>query len=294
MELSERIHKLQKASKTAVPILDPERAQLLTRFYQEADLKGMSTPVQRARAFEYILLNKDISIEEGELLVGEKGRAPRSTPTYPELCCHSLEDLEILSNREKIPYKVVDLTRTIYRDQIIPFWEGKSTREKLLEKMSPAWKAAYSAGLFTEFMEQRSPGHTVLDDKIYHKGMGDFIADIQKSMADHDQRNPNARARLENLKAMEITAGALNQFAARYADLAREMAKNESDPIRKAELEEIAEICSRIPKHKPETFQEALQYYWFVHLGVTLESTPGMPTVRDIWTSTWTCFINRI
>jgi len=234
----------------------------------------MSIPVQRARAFEYILLNKEISIEEGELLVGEKGRAPRSAPTYPELCCHSLEDLEILDNRKKIPYKVIDSTRAIYQDQIIPFWEGKSTREKLLEKMSPAWKSVYSAGLFTEFMEQRSPGHTVLDDKIYHKGMGDFIADIQKSMADHDQRNPNARARLENLKAMEITAGALIQYAARYANLAREMAKKVKDPTRKTELDEITEICSRIPAHKPETFQEALQYYWFVHLGVTLELNP--------------------
>ena len=113
MELSERIIKLQKSSKAAIPTLDPERAQLLTRFYQEADLEGMSLPVQRARAFEYILLNKEISIEEGELLVGEKGRAPRSTPTYPELCCHSLEDLEILDNREKIPYRVIDSTRAI-------------------------------------------------------------------------------------------------------------------------------------------------------------------------------------
>ena len=96
MELTPRIKKLQHTSKTAIPTLDPERAQLLTRFYRETDLEGVPIPVLRARAFEYILLNKEISIEEGELLVGEKGSGPRRAPTYPELCTHSLGDLEIL------------------------------------------------------------------------------------------------------------------------------------------------------------------------------------------------------
>jgi len=274
MELTKRIIKLQQASKSAVPTLDPERARLLTRFYREADLESMSIPVQRAKAFEYILLNKEISITEGELIVGEKGAAPRSTPTYPELCTHSLEDLEILDRRNKVAFRVEDKTRQIYQEEIIPYWAGKTTREDLLGKMSPAWLAAYEAGVFTEFMEQRSPGHTVLDDKIYHKGMEDFIVEIQASLAEHDQRNPVARAKQEELKAMEITARALIGFAQRYADMAGDLAAAEKNPQRKKELEHIREICSRVPAQKPRSFQEALQYYWFVHLGVTLELNP--------------------
>jgi len=274
MELSERVKKLQLASRAAVPTLDPERAQLLTRFYSEADLGSMSIPVQRAKAFEFLLLNKKISIEDGELLVGEKGSGPRRAPTYPELCTHSLDDLEILNNRVKVAFKVEDQTRTIYQDEIIPFWDGKSTRDTLLGRMSPEWLSAYKAGVFTEFMEQRSPGHTVLDDKIYHKGMEDFIADIGKSKNAHDQRNPVARAKLEELEAIEITARALIGFGKRYADLAREMVENEKDPTRIDELERITKICERVPAKKPRTFQEALQYYWFVHLGVTLELNP--------------------
>ncbi len=140
--------------------------------------------------------------------------------------------------------------------------------------MSPAWLGAFGAGIFTEFMEQRSPGHTVLDDKIYHKGLEEFIDEIHLSIADHDQRNPVARAKLEELKGMEITARALIQFAKRYADLARKQASKEKNPTRKSELENITEVCERVPAQKPRTFQEALQYYWFVHLGVTLELNP--------------------
>jgi len=274
MELSERILILQKASKSALPTLDPERARLLTEFYRDTDLSAFSIPVQRAKVFEYILLNKEISISEGELLVGEKGSGPRRAPTYPELCTHSLQDLEILDQREKVAFRVEDQTRQIYQEEIIPFWKGKTTREKLLDSMTPAWLAAYQAGVFTEFMEQRSPGHTVLDDKIYQKGMEDFIGEIQASLLDHDQSNPVARSKQEELRAMEITARALIAFGQRYAALAGEMAVVEKDPLRKKELKQIQEICTRVPAQKPRTFQEALQYYWFVHLGVTLELNP--------------------
>jgi len=274
VELSERILNLQKASRTAMPTLDPERAQLLTSFYRETDLEGLSIPVQRAKAFEYILLNKEISIAAGELLVGEKGSGPRRTPTYPELCTHSLEDLEILHNRKKVAFTVEDRTREIYKDEIIPFWKNKTTRELLLGSMSSEWLAAYEKGVFTEFMEQRSPGHTVLDDKIYHKGMEDFLADIEDSLKKLDDKDPGTLAKREQLLAMSITASALVGFAERYANLALEMAKAEKDSTRQAELEQIAEICTRVPVKKPRTFQEALQYYWFVHLGVTLELNP--------------------
>lgn len=274
MELTERVQRLQRESKKAIPTLDPERALLLTRFYQGVESEGLSIPVHRARAFEYILLNKKISIADDELLVGEKGEGPRAAPTFPELCCHTLDDLEILHNREKIPFLVEDKTRRIYKEQLIPYWKGKSTRKKLLDLMSPAWLGAFDAGIFTEFMEQRSPGHTVLDDKIYHKGLEEFIDEINLSLADHDQRNPVARAKLEELKGMEITARALIKFANRYADLARKQVSKEKNLTRKSELENIAEVCERVPAQKPRTFQEALQYYWFVHLGVTLELNP--------------------
>jgi pyruvate formate-lyase/glycerol dehydratase family glycyl radical enzyme len=138
--------------------------------------------------------------------------------------------------------------------------------------MTDEWKDAYEAGVFTEFMEQRAPGHTVLDDKIYRRGLEDFKGDIQAALDDLDYLNdPDAYARQEQLKAMRIAADALIRFAERHAEQARAMAAQEADPTRRAELERIAEVCSHVPAHAPRNFWEAIQAYWFVHLGVTTE-----------------------
>jgi len=271
MSMTDRVARLRQQSLEAVPTISTERAELITEFYAQ-NHGFISEPVRRALAFQYLLEHKTIYIGEGELIVGEKGPAPKATPTYPELCCHSLEDLDILDSREKIPYKVSPQARKVYEERILPFWKGKSIRDVLFRAMTPEWKAAYEAGIFTEFMEQRAPGHTVLDDKIYHKGMLDFIEDIHRSLAGLDFYNdPEAYDKQEELRAMEIAARALIRFAERHAEKARQLATQSDDPQRKAELEQIAEICSWVPAHAPRNFWEALQYYWFVHLGVTIE-----------------------
>lgn len=271
MAMTDRVARLRQQSLEAIPTLSGERAELITEFYAQ-NHGFISEPVRRALAFQYLMEYKTIYIGEGELIVGEKGPAPKAAPTYPELCCHSLEDLDILDSREKIPFKVSPEVRKLYEEKIIPFWKGRSMRDLLFREMTPEWKAAYEAGIFTEFMEQRAPGHTVLDDKIYRKGMLDFIAEIQRSLAALDFYNdPEAYDKQEELRAMEIVARALIRFAERHAEKARQLAAQCKDPQRKAELEQIAEVCSWVPAHAPRNFWEALQYYWFVHLGVTIE-----------------------
>jgi len=290
MTMSERVARLRQQSLEARPTLSSERAELLTEFYQQ-DIGLVSAPVRRALAFRYLMENKAICFNEGELIVGEKGPAPKAAPTYPELCCHSLDDLDILNSREKTSFAVSPQVRQVYEETIIPFWRGKTMRELIFREMTEEWKAAYEAGIFTEFMEQRSPGHTVLDDKIYRKGMIDpsaalrqaqddssgrgFKQDIQRRLESLDYLNdPEAYVKQEELKAMAICADALIRFAERHAEKARELAQREKDPQRKKELERIAEACTHVPAHPPRDFWEALQYYWFVHLGVTTELNP--------------------
>ncbi len=271
MTMTERVRMLRQQSLDTEETLSGERAALLTAFYQQrAALR--STPVQRAEAFAYLMEHKTICINPGELIVGEKGPAPKAAPTFPELCCHSLEDLDILDAREKTRFRVSAETRGTYAETIIPFWRGKSMRELLFQEMTPEWRAAYEAGIFTEFMEQRAPGHTVMDDKIYHEGMLDFQARIDAQLAALDYlHDPEVYARQEQLKAMRIAAGALIRFAERHAAEARRLADAEADSQRKAELLRIAEVCTHVPAHAPRDFWEALQIYWFVHLGVTTE-----------------------
>lgn len=271
MPITERVKMLRQQSLDARETLSSERAELLTAFYQQ-ETGLMSEPVRRARAFAYILKHKHIEIYPGELIVGEKGNAPKTAPTFPELCCHSLQDLDILNTREKTSFHIEPGTRAAYEQTVIPYWRGKSMRELILNEMTGEWKAAYEAGIFTEFMEQRAPGHTVLDNKIYHKGMLDFQAKIECRLAALDfLHDLEAYDKKEDLRAMHIAAAAIIRFAERYAELAASQAAAESDPQRRAELEKISRVCRNVPAHAPSDFHEALQYYWFVHLGVTTE-----------------------
>jgi len=269
--MTDRVAHLRQQSLDAVPAISTERAKLMTEFYKQ-NMGAISVPVQRAMAFQYLMERKTICINDGELIVGEKGTAPKATPTYPELCCHSLNDLDILNSRKKIPFAVNEKARQVYQNTIIPFWQGKSMRDIIFREMTEEWKIAYNTGIFTEFMEQRAPGHTVLDDKIYRKGLLDFKADIRKSLESLDYLNdPYAYDKQEELKAMLICADALIRFAERHAEKAAILAQQKADPQRKRELEQIAKVCRYIPAHAPRNFWEALQYYWFVHLGVTTE-----------------------
>ncbi len=273
--MNERVQRLRQESVETKPYISSNRAELITQFYQSDVPLRESIPVTRALAFMHVMQNKTIYLGDDELIVGEKGHAPKATPTYPELCCHSLEDLDILNHREKTSFDVSPQVRQVYEETIIPFWRGRTMRNRIFHEMTDEWKATYEAGVFTEFMEQRSPGHTVLDDKIYRKGMVDFKRDIQFSLDTLDYMNdPQAYAKQEELKAMLICADALMVFARRHADLARKLAKKATDRQRKAELEQIAEVCTHVPAHAPRSFWEALQYYWFVHLGVTTELNP--------------------
>ncbi len=255
-----------------LPFIDPERAVLITDFYRSQVAKGLSEPVLRARAFKHVLEQKTLYIGDGELLVGEKGRSPRAVPTYPELCCHSLQDLDILESRPVTPYRVGKGTRKIYEKYIVPFWNGRDLRSRIFQSVPKKWKRAFDAGVFTEFMEQRAPGHAIMDDKMYRMGLTDFKTTIEERRRKLNFLNdPDAYDKDQELRAMEICCDAVVSFASRHAQLATAMAKEEKDPKRRGELKKIAEVCNRVPACAPRTFWEALQMYWFIHLGVTLE-----------------------
>lgn len=270
--MNERIAALREQSVKTKPTITPERAKLITDFYKSAESDTVSPPVRRALAFKYLLAKKKIIINEGELIVGERGPAPKATPTYPEITCHSLKDLEILNSREKTSFAVDSITKKIYREEIIPFWRGRSIRDRIFKEMSGEWKDAYEAGIFTEFMEQRAPGHTVLDGKIYTKGFLEFKEDIEQRISQLDfLDDPEAYKKREELRAMSICADALIAYAKRHAEEAKRLAEKEKNPKRKEELKKIVRVCTHVPARAPRNFWEALQYYWFVHLGVIIE-----------------------
>ena len=269
--MNDRIKRLRKESFEAEPSLSIERALIETAFYKE-NYGKYPIPVLRAMNFYEICKKKTIYIGEGELIVGERGPKPKAVPTFPELTCHSVEDLHVLNTRELQRYTISQEDIDTYEREVIPYWKGRTQRERIFGHVPHEWRAAYEAGLFTEFMEQRAPGHTAMDGKMYKTGLLDVKARIEGELAKLDFLNdPEATDKQEELQGMAISCDAAILFAERHADLAEKMAAECEDPVRKAELLRIAEVCRWVPAHAPRDFWEAIQMYWFVHLGTITE-----------------------
>ncbi len=273
--MNERIRRLRRLSVETQPHIDMERAVLETEAYQMYEGR-VSVPELRALTLKHIFTHKTLYIGEGELIVGEKGACPQSAPTFPELCCHTLEDMRNMNDRAVVNFTVTEEDLNIQQEKIIPYWEDRSMRRRILDSMSQEWKDAYEAGIFTEFMEQRGPGHTVGSAKLYEKGYLDYQEDIRAALAKLDYESADAEVlnRRDQLNAMLIACDAIMILGRRYGELARKLAAECRDEQRKKELLQIAANCDVVPAHRPETFYQAIQTYWFTHLAVTTELNP--------------------
>ncbi|MEG0890299.1 MAG: glycyl radical protein [Bacteroidales bacterium] len=286
--MNTRIQKLREESVNLQPSLSIERALIETEFYRENDGK-YPIPVLRGMNFYEICKKKTIYIGEDELVVGERGPKPKAVPTFPELTCHTVEDFNVLRTRELQRYTISDKDIETYQKKVISYWSGRTQRDRIFNHVPATWKNLYEAGLFTEFMEQRAPGHTALDGKIYRIGMLDFKKRIETEIAKLDFLNdPEATDKQDELRGMSISCDAAILFAERHAQEAEKMISVLEAKLKKIvaagddekaigiqkridELKKIADVCRWVPAHAPRTFYEALQTYWFVHLGTITE-----------------------
>ena len=277
--MNERIRHLRQQNFDTPTTLSIERALIETAFYKK-NYGTMPIAILRARNFYEICQKKAIYIGDEELIVGERGPLPKAVPTFPELTCHSVEDLHTLNERELQRYTISQEDIDTYEREVIPYWKGKTQRERIFNHVSKEWEEAYHAGVFTEFMEQRAAGHTAMDGKMYHEGLLDVKARIEKRISELDYIfDPEATDKQQELEAMAISCDAAILFAERHAELAEEMSeklkakseKSEADKQRIRELEKIADVCHWVPAHAPRDLWEAIQMYWFVHLGTVTE-----------------------
>ena len=297
--MNDRIKRLRQQNFDTPTTLSIERALIETAFYKE-NYGTMPTPVLRARNFYEICKKKTLYIGDDELIVGERGPQPKAVPTFPELTCHSVEDLHTLNERELQRYTISQEDIDIYEREVIPYWSGKTQRERIFNHVSKEWEEAYHAGVFTEFMEQRAAGHTAMDGKMYQEGLLDVKARIEKRLRELDFiYDPEATDKQQELEAMAISCDAAILFAERHAELADRLADELEEEYggdrsyesygsygshgtygahgsyqalrRVAELRKIADVCRWVPAHAPRDLWEAIQMYWFVHLGTVTE-----------------------
>lgn len=285
--MNERIKRLHQQSVDTETTLTIERALIETAFYKEYYGK-MPNCILRARNFYEICKKKTIYIGQDELIVGERGPVPKAVPTFPELTCHTVDDLHTLDTRELQPYHISQEDIDTYEREVIPYWNGRTQRERIFSHVSREWEEAYHAGVFTEFMEQRAGGHTSMDGKMYRRGLLNTKALIAEAISKLDFINdPEATDKQQELQAMDISCDAAILFAERHADEAdrqADMLEKGQNPDgspyagndaqkeeRISELRKIAEVCRWVPAHAPRDLQEAIQMYWFVHLGTVTE-----------------------
>jgi trans-4-hydroxy-L-proline dehydratase len=251
--MNARIQSLRAATLAATPRISIERAQIVTHTAKTPEYARASVPMRRALVFKAIFETKQLHIGEGELIVGERGPAPAAVPTYPEICIHTAEDFEMLDSREKIPYRVDDQTRRIHLDEIRPFWEGLSQRERMFRELPRNGTMPTRPGVFTEFQEQRSPGHTVLGETIYQKGMLDLKLEIRAAINALDfALDPLAYDKREELRAMDLCADALIVYANRHADNSTNSPPRKATPSAPPNCANMAGICRKVPANAPE------------------------------------------
>ena len=273
--MNARIKKLRARSLRAVPALSSERGRLLTRYYRSGAADGLSVPRQRAGAFAFLLANKKIVILPDELIVGERGPAAKATPSYPEITCHSLRDLDVLDRREKTRFRVSAAVRRDFAAEIIPYLARQDHARETVRPHGARMAGRLRGGRVHRVHGAARPRPHRLRRKDLRQGPARPAGRGARQPGGpgflHD---PQALARQEELQAMETAAEAMIVFAGRHAAKARQMAAREKNAARKRELLRIAAVCERVPAHAPRDFHEALQHYWFIHLGVISEANP--------------------
>ena len=213
---TERIKRLRRLSHSTQPHLDLERAKIETDVYKEYE-GSVSVPVLRALVLKEYFSKKTLYLGDDELLVGEKGKDPQCSPTFPELCCHTIEDMHIMNDRKLVNFTVTEDDLKLQEEEIIPYWKNRAVREHLLKAMTQEWRDCYEVGMFTEFMEQRGPGHTAGGKNFYIKGYGDYKKEIEQAIKELDYFNdPEAYDKEQELRAMDICCDAIIILGKRY------------------------------------------------------------------------------
>jgi len=267
-----RVEAIKERFIKITPEICVERAQLITQSYAETEDQPIH--VRRAKALEKILNDMTIFIQDDELIVGNQCTKPRSAPVYPEFSCKWLEaELDRLEKRTGDVFLISEEKKRILRD-IFPKWDGKTSNELATALMTNEAKDAQAAGVFTVGNYYfNGVGHISVDyAKALAKGLNGIIAEAEAELARLDITNPAHLKKMHFLDAVIISNEAVIAFAARFAEEAETLAKNEKNPQRKEELLEIARICRKVPANPAESFQEAIQSFWFVQLVLQLES----------------------
>ncbi len=273
IEKSARIDKLKEALFANPPQIEADRAVLLTESYMKTEGEPMIT--RRAKAFKNICEFLPITIRDNELVVGSNAKMPRSCQVFPEFSFDWLEaEFDTVATRKADPFYISEETKKTLHE-VYKYWKGKTTSELATSYLAEETKVAMAHNIFTPGNYfYNGVGHvTVKYDEVLAIGYKGIIAKVKAELEKCKPGDGDYVTKSAFLKAVIMSCEAAVTYAKRYASLARDMARKESDPVRKAELEQIARNCDNVPENGAKSFYEACQSFWFVQMLLQTESS---------------------
>nr|WP_294681653.1 pyruvate formate lyase family protein [uncultured Anaerotignum sp.] len=277
MSVTPRIEKIRQNYINTKPAISYERARIWTESFQRTE--GMPAQLRTAQAFYDTCNELCVNIFEGELIVGASGEHRKCGILTPEFAWKWVDDeMDNFPTRPQDPYEMTDEQRAYIRENIFPYWKGKSVEDAFLARTSAETK---KIGVDTGFLDtdskwrngigEMSPDYV---DQLFPKGFGGIKKEAQAYMAELNEAIPEEKDKLIFYRSIVLVCDGIIRLANRYAQKAKDMAQEEKDAGRRAELLEIAAICEVVPENPPKSFREALQFTWFVQLGGIISENP--------------------
>lgn len=277
MSVTPRIEKIRQNYINTKPSISYERARIWTESFKRTE--GQPAQIRTAQAFYDTCNELCVNIFEGELIVGASGEYRKCGILTPEFAWKWVDDeMDNFPSRPQDPYEMSDEQRAYIRENIFPYWKGKSVEDAFLARTSEETK---KIGVDTGFVDtdskwrngigEMSPDYV---DQLFPKGFGGIKKEAEGYMAELNEAIPEEKDKLIFYRSIVLVCDGIVRLANRYAEKAREMAAEEKDEARKAELLEIAATCEAVPENPPKSFREAIQFTWFVQLGGIISENP--------------------
>jgi formate C-acetyltransferase len=266
--LPKRLHMLKKAYLNAKPSITINRALAYTEIAKK--YSGLPRNVLRAKGFRRACETAPMLIQENELIVGHPCGKARAGAFSPDTAWEWVRDeLDTIDTRPQDPYFISEEDKKIMREQLFPFWKGKSLAEECEKafRKEGLWEFGAEACIsdltyhMTSGGGDTSPGYDII---LFKKGICGVRDEAKAHLAELSTYKNEHKDKISFYQAaIEICEGIII-YASRLSTYANELSEKEQDPKRKAELKKIAEVNARVPANPPETFHEALQSIWTI------------------------------
>jgi formate C-acetyltransferase len=262
--MTNRTQRLKDALFASPREISLERALLYTASHQQTE--GEPVILRRAKATAYILDHVNIAIRDEELIAGNRTVKPRAGIMSPEMDPYwLLKELDQFSTRPQDRFEISEEDKQIYRDVLYPYWEKRSMKDFINSQMTDEVKAAVGTQIFSINQTDKGQGHIIIDyPRLLNNGLSTLVEEMREHCA-RDAHNTFYASALILLEASQ-------RHILRYAALAETLATVCDEAPRREELRKIAEISRHNAQHKPQTFWQACQLFWYMNVILQYES----------------------